>query len=62
MIGQGIGDHKGIFGTTTGLLEAFGPNRVIESPIAEEMMTGFGLGSSLNGLYPIMTHIRENDL
>ena len=60
MIGQGIGDHKGIFGTTTGLLEAFGPKRVIESPIAEEMMTGFGLGSSLNGLYPIMTHIRAD--
>ena len=60
MIGQGIGDHKGIFGTTTGLFDTFGPNRVIESPIAEEMMTGFGLGSSLNGLYPIMTHIRAD--
>jgi pyruvate/2-oxoglutarate/acetoin dehydrogenase E1 component len=60
LIGQGIGDHKGIFGTTTGLFETFGPNRIIESPIAEEMMTGFGLGNSLNGLYPIMTHIRAD--
>jgi pyruvate dehydrogenase E1 component beta subunit len=60
LIGQGIGDFKGIFGTTTGLLEKYGKERVIESPIAEEMMTGFALGTSLNGLYPIMTHIRAD--
>lgn len=60
LIGQGIGDFKGIFGTTSGLLEKYGKDRVIESPIAEEMMTGFALGSSLNGLYPIMTHIRAD--
>jgi pyruvate/2-oxoglutarate/acetoin dehydrogenase E1 component len=60
LMGQGIGDHKGIFGTTTGMVEKFGSSRVIESPIAEEMMTGFGLGASLNGLYPIMTHIRAD--
>lgn len=60
LIGQGIGDHKGIFGTTTGLRSKYGEARVIESPIAEEMMTGFGLGSSLNGVYPIMTHIRAD--
>jgi pyruvate dehydrogenase E1 component beta subunit len=60
LIGQGIGDPKGIFGTTTGLLEKYGKQRVIETPIAEEMMTGFALGASLNGLYPIMTHIRAD--
>lgn len=60
MIGQGISDHKGIFGTATGLFETFGRDRIIESPIAEEMMTGFGLGTSLNGMYPIMTHIRAD--
>ena len=60
LIGQGIGDFKGIFGTTTGLLEKYGKERVIESPIAEEMMTGFALGASLSGLYPIMTHIRAD--
>jgi len=60
LIGQGIGDFKGIFGTTTGLLEKYGKQRVIESPIAEEMMTGFALGTSLNGAYPIMTHIRAD--
>jgi len=58
--GQGIGDHKAILGTTTGLAEKYSARRAVESPIAEEMMTGFGLGSSLNGLYPIMTHIRAD--
>ena len=60
LMGQGIGDFKGIFGTTTGLAEKYGSGRVIESPIAEEMMTGFCLGASLNGIYPIMTHIRAD--
>lgn len=60
LIGQGIGDFKGVFGTTTGLVEKYGKDRVIESPIAEEMMTGFCLGASLNGIYPIMTHIRAD--
>jgi pyruvate dehydrogenase E1 component beta subunit len=60
LMGQGVGDFKGIFGTTSGLAEKYGRNRVIESPIAEEMMTGFGLGASLNGIYPIMTHIRAD--
>ena len=60
LIGQGIGDFKGIFGTTSGLQQEFGKERVIESPIAEEMMTGISLGMSLNGLYPIMTHIRAD--
>lgn len=60
LIGQGIRDHKSVFGTTTGLAVEYGKARVIESPIAEEMMTGFGLGASLNGLYPIMTHIRAD--
>jgi len=60
LMGQGIGDFKGIFGTTTGLAEKYGTSRVIESPIAEEMMTGFCLGAALNGIYPIMTHIRAD--
>lgn len=58
IIGQGVADHKGIFGTTSGLNSQFGNSRIIESPIAEDLMTGLGLGASLSGLYPIMTHIR----
>jgi pyruvate/2-oxoglutarate/acetoin dehydrogenase E1 component/TPP-dependent pyruvate/acetoin dehydrogenase alpha subunit len=60
--GQGVDDHKGIFGTTLGLPERFGANRVFDVPIAEEGMTGFALGTSLAGFYPITTHIRADFL
>jgi TPP-dependent pyruvate/acetoin dehydrogenase alpha subunit/pyruvate/2-oxoglutarate/acetoin dehydrogenase E1 component len=58
--GQGIDDHKGIFGTTLHLPGQFGKSRVFDTPIAEEGVTGFGVGAALGGLYPIMTHIRTD--
>lgn len=58
IIGQGVTDHKAIFGSTLGISKKFGNHRIIESPISEDSMTGIGLGASINGLYPIMTHIR----
>ena len=60
ILGQGVSDHKGIFGSTTGLTDQFGSNRVIDVPLPEEAITGIGLGLSLNGYYPIMTHIRAD--
>lgn len=58
IIGQGVDDYKGTFGSTLGLAQKFGHNRVIDTPIAEEGITGVAIGASLNGLYPIQTHIR----
>ena len=58
IIGQGVDDHKGIFGSTSGLAEEFGRERVIDTPLAEEGLTGIAIGAALNGLYPIQTHIR----
>lgn len=62
VMGQGVGDPTGIFGTTKGLIEKFGKERVIDTPIAEESMTGMALGMALNGIYPIQTHIRVDFL
>lgn len=59
IIGQGITDHKGLFGTTTGLYEQF-PSRVIETPLSEDAIAGICMGASLNGMYPINTHIRAD--
>lgn len=59
IIGQGVSDHKGIFGTTLGLAEKY-PDRVIDTPLAEESTTGIAIGMALNGLYPIQTHIRAD--
>jgi pyruvate dehydrogenase E1 component beta subunit len=60
IMGQGVDDHKGIFGTTLGLQQEFGAERVFDVPLAEEAMTGIGIGAALNGLYPIQTHIRAD--
>jgi pyruvate dehydrogenase E1 component beta subunit len=59
IIGQGVADFKGLFGTTHGLKERF-PDRVIETPIAEDSIAGICIGAALNGLYPINTHIRAD--
>lgn len=60
--GIGVPDHKKIFGTTTGLVERFGPTRCFDTPIAEDSMTGFGLGAALCGLRPVHVHIRMDFL
>lgn len=59
IIGQGVSDHKGIFGTTLGLTEEF-PDRIIETPLAEDSIAGICIGMALNGVYPINTHIRAD--
>jgi len=59
ILGQGVADFKGLFGTTSGLSKKY-PNRVIETPLAEDSIAGICIGASLNGLYPINTHIRAD--
>jgi len=60
--GIGVPDFKGIFGTTVGLAEKFGPNRCFDTPLAEDSMTGFALGAALKGMRPVHTHIRADFL
>ncbi len=59
IIGQGVTDYKGIFGTTTDLHREF-PGRVIETPLSEDAITGICIGAALRGAYPINTHIRAD--
>jgi pyruvate dehydrogenase E1 component beta subunit len=58
IMGQGIDDCKGMFGTTTGLIDKFGPDRIFDTPLAEEGMTGIAIGAAMAGMRPIHTHIR----
>lgn len=60
IMGQGVDDFKGIFGSTTGLAAKYGPARVFDVPLMEEGMTGVAIGASLVGDYPITTHIRAD--
>lgn len=56
--GLGVPDPKGVFGTTIGLQEKFGDDRVFDMPTSENAMTGIGIGASLYGLRPVITHQR----
>jgi acetoin:2,6-dichlorophenolindophenol oxidoreductase subunit beta len=56
--GLGVDDPKKIFNTTRKLKENFGPKRVFDVPASENALTGIGIGSSLNGLRPVMIHQR----
>lgn len=58
LMGLGVPDPKGVFGTTTGLQERFGSHRVMDMPTSENGMTGVAIGSALVGMRPIMTHQR----
>lgn len=58
LIGLGVPDPKKIFGTTAGLQEKYGDQRVMDMPTAEAGMTGVVLGSALGGMRPIMVHQR----
>ncbi|MCI0847599.1 MAG: alpha-ketoacid dehydrogenase subunit beta, partial [Chloroflexi bacterium] len=54
LIGQDIGINGGVFRVTEGLLEEFGPRRVIDSPLAESGMVGVAIGAAMNGLRPVV--------
>ena len=58
LMGLGVPDPKGIFGTTLGLKEKYGPSRVLDMPTSENGMTGIAIGSALVGMRPIMVHQR----
>jgi pyruvate/2-oxoglutarate/acetoin dehydrogenase E1 component len=62
VMGLGVDDPTGIFGSTLGLAEAFGRERVFDTPLAENGMTGIAIGAALAGMRPIMVHQRVDFL
>ena len=61
LFGLGVDDPKGIFGTTKGLQEIFGKQRVFDMPASENAMTGVAIGMSLNKMIPIIKSITFNN-
>ncbi|MFZ5774288.1 MAG: alpha-ketoacid dehydrogenase subunit beta [Thermodesulfobacteriota bacterium] len=62
VMGEGVDDPGGVFGTTSGLWEKFGRERVMDTPLAENGMTGVALGAALAGMRPIHVHMRPDFL
>ena len=54
LLGEDIGVYGGAFKATAGLLEKFGPARVIDTPVVEEAIVGAAIGASLRGLRPVV--------
>lgn len=54
LMGEDVGKYGGCYAVSKGLLEEFGPERVIDTPLAENGFTGAGIGAALAGLRPIV--------
>jgi pyruvate dehydrogenase E1 component beta subunit len=61
LMGEGIDDSGGVFGSTLNLHKQFG-HRVFDTPIAENALTGFAIGAALCGMRPVLVHMRMDFL
>ena len=62
LFGLGVNDDRGLQGTTKDLFLKFGENRVFDTPIAEDAMMGFAVGTALSGVRTIYNHARSDFL
>lgn len=54
IVGEEVAQYQGAYKVTQGLLQRFGPTRVIDAPISETGFTGLGVGAAMVGLRPIV--------
>jgi pyruvate/2-oxoglutarate/acetoin dehydrogenase E1 component len=62
VMGVGVDDPAGIFGTTRAAHDEFGDERVFDVPISENCLTGMGVGAAISGMRPILVHARDDFL
>lgn len=53
ILGEDVGPRGGVFGVTDGFFKQFGPNRVIDTPLAESVIAGAAIGAAINGMRPV---------
>ena len=53
LMGEDIGTYGGAFGVSAGMLDEFGPERIVETPISEEALVGAAAGAAMIGMRPI---------
>ncbi|TVQ40585.1 MAG: pyruvate dehydrogenase complex E1 component subunit beta [Spirochaetaceae bacterium] len=60
IMGEEVGEYNGAYKVTRGLLDTFGPRRVLDTPIAELGFTGLGVGAAIAGLRPVVEWMTFN--
>lgn len=60
LIGEEVAEYNGAYKVSQGMLDEFGPKRVIDTPIAELGFAGLGVGAAMNGLRPIVEFMTFN--
>jgi pyruvate dehydrogenase E1 component beta subunit len=60
VIGEEVGEYQGAYKVTQGLLDEFGPTRVVDTPITEYGFAGVGVGAAFAGLKPIVEFMTWN--
>jgi len=60
LMGEEVGEYNGAYKVSKGLLEEFGENRVVDSPIAELGFSGVGVGAAMVGLRPVIEFMTWN--
>ena len=53
VMGEDVGPRGGVFGVTDGFFKQFGPDRVIDTPLAESVIAGAAIGAAINGMRPV---------
>lgn len=60
LMGEDVGRYGGSYAVSMGLLEVFGDQRIIDTPLSESAFTGAGIGAALNGMRPIVEIMSVN--
>ncbi len=60
LMGEEVAEYNGAYKVSKGMLDEFGPKRVIDTPIAELGFAGIGVGAAMNGLRPIVEFMTWN--
>src|SRR5688572_14381612 len=60
LMGEEVAEYNGAYKVSQGMLDEFGPERVLDTPIAELGFTGIGVGAAMNGLRPIVEFMTYN--
>jgi len=60
LLGEEVAQYNGAYKVSQGLLDKYGPHRVIDTPISEEGFTGIGIGAAMAGLRPIVEWMTFN--